>query len=385
MVKRDAESRLRKLATTFRSVAVIGPRQSGKTTLCREVFPGKPYTSLENPDVLSFAQTDPKGFLAQFKKGAILDEVQKAPHLFSYLQQILDESSKKGLFILTGSNNFLLQENITQTLAGRIGYLQLLPLSIAEIKKAGKLKGNYTNLIFSGCYPEPVVKKINPLDWYPNYLSTYVERDVRQLKNISNHSLFLKFIKLCAGRVGSVLNFTSLANDCGIDQKTAAHWMSVLEASFIIYLLKPYHNNYNKRLIKSHKLYFYDTGLACSLLGIENAKQLSVHYKGHFFENLFIMEVLKNRLNKGLPDNLFFWRDKTGNEVDLLLDKFSTVDAYEIKSGETINNDYFKGLLYYAGVEQKKVSKYLVYAGNEIQKRSNGINVYPWDDSSFLK
>ncbi len=366
MIKRHAEARLRKLGNSFRSVAVIGTRQSGKTTLCRLVFPNKPYVSLENPDIQDFAKADPRAFLAQYKNGAILDEVQRAPHLFSYLQQILDETKKKGLFVLTGRNNFLLQQNIAQTLAGRIGYLQLLPLSIKEVKAAGKLKANYHQSIFSGGYPEVIAKRVNPSDWYANYVSTYVERDVRILKNISNLSLFLKFTRLCAGRSGTLLNLNSLANDCGIDQKTATHWLGVLQAIFVVYLLRPYYNNYNKRLTKPQKLYFYDTGLACSLSGIENARQLTNHpLKGQLFENMLVMEALKKRMNSGLTDNLYYWRDKTGNEVDLLEDNPADIHAYEIKSGETINSDYFKGLLYYTAIEKKKVKKMLLYGGKE--------------------
>ena len=238
MIKRTGEARLVKLAKTFRSVAVIGPRQSGKTTLCRSVFPQKHYVSLENPDTLEFAKGDPRGFLSQYKTGAILDEIQKAPHLFSYLQQVLDETKKKGLFILTGSNNFLLQENITQTLAGRIAYLQLLPLSLQELKESKKLKAGYSWHILHGGYPEVIAKKIDPADWYPGYLNTYAERDVRQLKNISNLSQFTKLLRLCAGRTGQLLNLTSLSNDCGIDQKTVAAWLSVLQSSYVVYLLR---------------------------------------------------------------------------------------------------------------------------------------------------
>jgi uncharacterized protein len=385
MIKRQAEARLRKLGNSFRSIAVIGPRQSGKTTLCRLVFPGKPYLSMENPDVLEFAKNDPRAFLAQYKNGAILDEVQRAPHLFSYLQQILDETKKKGLFVLTGSNNFLLQQNISQTLAGRIGYLQLLPLGIKELKDAGKLTTNYHQAIFNGGYPEIIAKRVNAADWYANYISTYIERDVRLLKNISNLSLFLKFTRLCAGRTGSLLNLNSLANDCGIDQKTATHWLAILQASFVVYLLRPYYNNYNKRLTKTAKLYFYDTGLACSLSGIENARQLTNHpLKGQLFENLLVIEALKKRMNLGITDNLYYWRDKTGNEVDLLAENVAGINAYEIKSGETINSDYFKGLLYYTGIEKKKVKKYLLYGGKDTQVRSNGIHIHPWADETVL-
>jgi predicted AAA+ superfamily ATPase len=244
MIHRTAAARLLKLAKTFRSVAVTGPRQSGKTTLCRTLFPNKPYVSLENPDILEFANADPRGFLAQYKNGAVLDEVQRAPHLFSYLQQVLDETKKKGLFILTGSNNFLLQQNITQTLSGRVAYLQLLPLSLQELKEDNKIKATYGWHILNGGYPEVMAKKINPSDWYAGYINTYVERDVRQLKNISNLSLFIKLLRLCAGRTGQILNLTSLANDCGIDQKTVAAWLSILQSSYIIYLLRPYPVSY---------------------------------------------------------------------------------------------------------------------------------------------
>ena len=381
MIKRTAEARLIKLAKTFRSVAVVGPRQSGKTTLCRAVFPQKPYVSLENPDTLEFATSDPRGFLSQFKSGAILDEVQRAPQLFSYLQQVLDETKKKGLFILTGSNNFLLQQNITQTLSGRIAYIQLLPLSLQELKESKKIKTGYTWHILSGGYPEVIAKKINPADWYGHYITTYVERDVRQLKNISNLSKFIKLLKLCAGRTGQLLNLTALSNDCGIDQKTVAAWLSVLQSSFIIYLLKPYHTNFNKRITKTAKLYFYDTGVACSLLGISNAKQITTHAaKGALFENLVISELLKERFNAGAADNLYYWRDKTGNEVDVLMDNAGKLTAIEMKAGETISTDFFKGIEYFSSLKTGAVQKLLIYGGNQEQKRSNGIIVKPWNN-----
>ena len=380
MIQRSAATRLTKLANSFRSVAVVGPRQSGKTTLCRNAFPQKPYVSLENPDILEFANADPRGFLSQFKNGAILDEIQRAPHLFSYLQQILDETKKKGLFILTGSNNFLLQENITQTLSGRIAYLQLLPLSLEELKSSKKLKADYKWHILNGGYPEVITKKIPPADWYAGYINTYVERDVRQLKNISNLSQFIKLLRLCAGRTGQILNLTSLSNDCGIDQKTVAAWLSVLQSSYIIYLLKPYHGNFNKRIIKTSKLYFYDTGVACSLLGITHAKQIATHAaKGPLFENLIVSELLKERFNAGAADNLYYWRDKTGNEVDILLDKAGKLTALELKAGETVSNDFFKGLDYFSSLNTGSVQKILVYGGKQEQKRSSGTIVKPWN------
>ena len=382
MIKRIAEERLVKLAKTFRSVAVVGPRQSGKTTLCRAVFPEKTYVSLENPDILEYATSDPRGFLAQYntKNGAILDEIQRAPHLFSYLQQILDETKETGLFILTGSNNFLLQENITQTLSGRVAYLHLLPLSLAELKISTHIKTAYPWHIVAGGYPEVIAKDIVPADWYPNYISTYIERDVRQLKNITNLAQFTKLLRMCAGRTGQLLNMTALANDCGIDQKTVASWLGILQSSYIIYLLKPYYNNFNKRITKTPKLYFYDTGVACSLLGIKSAEQIPIHAaKGPLFENMIVNELLKDRFNNGENDNLYYWRDKTGNEVDILTENEGQLTAIELKSGETISTDFFKGLNYFSALETNAIEKILVYGGNQEQKRSNGIHIKPWD------
>ena len=380
MIQRTAAIKLLKLSKAFRSVAVVGPRQSGKTTLCKTVFPGKPYISLENPDTLEFANNDPRGFLGQFKTGAILDEIQRAPHLFSYLQQILDETKKSGLFILTGSNNFLLQENISQTLAGRIAYFQLLPLSLIEMEKGKKNKADYAWHILHGGYPEVIAKNIKPAEWYGSYINTYAERDVRQLKNISSLSLFVKLLRLCAGRTGQILNLTSLSNDCGIDQKTVAAWLSILQSSYVIYLLRPYYGNFNKRIIKSPKLYFFDTGVACSLLGITDVKQIFSHTaKGPLFENMIISELLKERFNKGAADNLYYWRDKTGHEVDILLDKAGKLTVMELKAGATLNEDFFKGIEYFSSLNTNPPEKILVYGGKEIQKRSSGISVKPWD------
>jgi hypothetical protein len=325
---------------------------------------------------------DPRGFLNQYKNGAILDEVQKAPNLFSYLQQVLDETKKTGLFVLTGSNNFLMQENISQSLAGRVGYLQLLPLSMSEIESNAKLKRNYIHHLFSGCYPEVVTKpKVDAYTWYANYINTYIERDVRQLKNIGNLSLFLKFIKLCAGRTGQILNLRSLGNDCGIDQKTASAWLSILESSYVVMLLNPYFNNFNKRIIKSPKLYFYDTGIACSLLGIENEKQLLTHSsRGSLFENFIMMDMLKVRYNKGLSNNLYYFRDKTGNEVDVVSDIAGKLTAIEIKSAETISSDFFGGLNYFEKLQPNSIKKVLIYGGNQKQERNNKTIVKPWND-----
>ena len=304
--------------------------------------------------------------------------------MFSYLQQILDETKKKGLFILSGSNNFLLQENISQSLSGRIAYMHLLPLSLEELKTSPYFNNNYAEHIWLGGYPEVIADAINPTDWYPNYISTYIERDVRQLKNINNLLLFTKLLRMCAGRTGQILNMASLANDCDIDQKTVSAWLGVLQSSYIIYLLKPYYNNFNKRIMKTPKLYFYDTGVVCSLLGIKSAEQIALHSaKGALFENLIVSELLKNRFNAGESDNLFYWRDKTGNEVDIITENAGQLTAIELKAGETINADFFKGLTYFSAISGQNVENLLVYGGNQTQIRSNGISVKPW--SNFIE
>jgi uncharacterized protein len=378
-VEREAAKRLKYLARTFRAVAVIGPRQSGKTTLCKMVFPKKPYISLENPSVLQFAQSDPEGFLAQFPKGAIIDEAQRQPQLFSYLQQILDETNSKGLFILTGSNNFLMQKNISQSLAGRIGYLTLLPFSLTELKKHALLKSKWVENALTGFYPEVVTKKINPSEWYSAYTKTYVERDVRQIKNIESLTLFIRFLHLCAGRAGQIINANALANDCGIDNKTVSSWLGILESSFIIYLLRPYHKNFNKQVTKTAKLYFYDTGLLCRLLNIFKPADLQHHmYKGAVFENLIITEKKKQIENEGSTNSLFFWRDKTGNEIDLITDNHKTIAIAEIKAGETINADFWRTLLYFEKLYESVLEKTVYYGGTALQKRSGKLTIAGW-------
>lgn len=380
MIVRTATAEVKLLAKQFKAIAIVGPRQSGKTTLARNVFPDKKYVSLENPDIRLFATDDPRGFLEQYPDGAIFDEAQRVPELFSYLQQILDDSTEKGKFILTGSNNFLLQENISQSLAGRIGYLFLLPFSTEEISRATKEPQSIEAAIFKGGYPPIYDNEIAPNRWLPNYIRTYVERDVRQIKNISNLNAFERFLKLCAGRIGQLLNLNSMAIEAGVDSKTVASWISVLESSFIIYLLKPHHANFNKRLVKMPKLYFCDTGLACSLLSIHNSEQLTTHpLKGSLFENYVINDMVKERYNTNEPFDLYFWRDSTGNEMDIVIDKGSDLYPIEIKAGKTITNDYFKNFQFWkktTGFESGTV----IYAGQDAQKRSNGIQVISWRD-----
>jgi len=378
MIQRTAEKELQSLARDFRAAVVVGPRQSGKTTLIRKVFHEKTYVSLENPDMRQYATEDPRGFLSNYPQGAILDEIQRVPTLFSYLQQILDETSERGLFILSGSNNFLLQENISQSLAGRVGYLYLLPLSINEINEPDT---KADELIFKGGYPALYAENLNISRFYANYIRTYVERDVRLIKNIGNLYTFERFLKLCAGRIGQLLNMSALSVEVGVDSKTIDSWLSVLEASFIVFRLQPYHKNYNKRIVKMPKLYFYDVGLACALLGIENPEQLALHpFRGALFENLIISDMLKKRFNEGKSNNLFFWRDSTGLEIDLLLEKSDKLIPIEMKSGQTVIPNYFTNIAKWMQLSDTKTG-FVVYAGNTVQKRSNGISVFPYFDA----
>jgi len=386
MLKRVLSKKLKYLAVKFPVVSVIGPRQSGKTVLVKSVFPDKEYVNLEDLDTREFALNDPRGFLAEYGKGVIIDEAQRAPSLFSYIQTEVDLKPKPGRFILTGSQNILLQENISQTLAGRIAILKLLPLSLDELKKTRYEPGNAQEYIFTGSYPRIYDKGIAPRDWYPNYIQTYVERDVRLIKNISDLNTFQKFIKLCAGRVGQVLNLLSLGNDCGITHNTAKAWISILESSYIIFLLRPYHNNFNKRLIKMPKLYFYDTGLLCSLLGIRSQQQLSTHYSaGSIFESFVLSEIFKYRFNRGLEPDCYYWRDRTGNEVDCIIEKYKSLVSVEIKFSKTITDDFFNGLRYWSKItgKAKRNQSYLVYNGKEHQQRSLA-DVVGWNNISSV-
>ena len=384
MITRIAKEKLINLANTFKSVAVTGARQSGKTTLVKEVFSSKPYVSLENIDTRQFASEDPRGFLSSYPNGAILDEVQRCPELFSYLQEILDNSTEKGLYILTGSNNFLLQENITQSLAGRVGFLNLLPFSIQELQDNNLAFDSVEEQILNGFYPPIYDQKIPVSDWCPNYIRTYIERDVRQIKNVTDLIVFERFIKLLAGRTGQEFNASSLAVETGVDVKTIQSWVGILESSFIIYLLKPHYNNFKKTIVKRPKIYFYDTALVCSLLGIRTIAHLETHpAKGAIFETMVVTEFVKNRTNKALPINLYYWRDKAGHEIDLIIDNAENLLPIEIKSGRTINSDFFKNLDYF-----KKITGFqnslLVYNGELAQKRSNGNEVINWRNISIF-
>lgn len=377
LIPREQEALLAQYANQFRAVLVVGPRQSGKTTLVRSAFPQKPYASLEDPDERLLASADPRAFLARFPEGAILDEVQRVPGLLNYLQGILDEAEKDGLFILTGSNNILLQENVSQSLAGRVGILDLLPMSYRELHAAGMRPG-LDALIFHGSYPEVHGRGRPPGAWYSAYVRTYVERDVRQVKNIADTLLFTRFLRLCAGRCGQLLNVAALSNDCGIDVKTVNAWLSVLESTYIIKLLQPYHANYNKRIVKSPKLYFVDTGLACALLGIRRVEELRLsHFRGALVENLIIIEVLKNGLNADAEQALYFWRDNKGVEVDLIVDRGRDHLPVEIKSAQTWTDDLAAGLKRFMAWSAMGSGAVLYDGGMEFTT-STGVRVLNW-------
>lgn len=380
MITRQAQNKLKKLSASFKTVAVIGPRQSGKTTLLKNIFKDKPYVSLENPDNRSFAINDPNGFLSTYKNGAIFDEVQRTPELFSYIQEIVDNSSVKGLFIFSGSNNLLLNQSISQSLAGRIGYLTLLPFTLAELAKYDIETVSDDELMLKGFYPPIYDQQIDASDWCNNYIRTYIERDIRQIKNITDLIIFERFLSLLAGRCSQELNMSALSVETGVDVKTIQSWIGILEASYIIYLLKPHFKNFRKTIVKRPKIYFYDTALVCSLLGIRTKEHLTNHpVRGALFECMVISEMVKHRTNAGLPVNLYYWRDKTGHEIDLIIDNEGKLTPIEIKSGLTINNDFFKNIDYWSNLSNEKDS-YLLYAGKIIQKRSNGSNVLCWRD-----
>lgn len=368
MFDRQLATLLSRLFGKYPFVTVTGPRQSGKTTLCRSVFPELQYANLEAPNQREFALSDPIGFLAQFKRGAILDEIQKAPELLSYLQVVADENGGNSLFVLTGSEQFQLSQSISQSLAGRTAMLRLLPLSIAEMAQDG-IKRTINELMFQGGYPRIHAQNIDPFQAHSDYFETYVERDVRQLSEIRNLTTFQRFIRLCAGRAGQLLNLSSLAADAGISHTTAREWLSVLAASYLVYELQPFHANIRKRLVKTPKLYFFDTGLLCHLVGIENAEQLVTHpLRGHIFENLIVTEVLKSQYNQARRPNLTFFRDNKGLECDLFLQSAQGLVAVEIKSGSTVNRDYFTSLNKIQNIMPDIFKSIVVYAGAESQK-----------------
>jgi len=383
MIPRTAAALLEEVRTGYPVITITGPRQSGKTTLARAVFSGKPYVSLETPDEREFAATDPRGFLARWPQGAIIDEVQHVPALFSWIQSDVDASGQMGRFVLTGSQNFGLMANITQSLAGRSSLVQLLPLSVAELAGAAKLPDVLDAMLLRGGYPALYARSLNPGRWLADYTMSYLERDVRQISQVQDLSSFQRFLRLCAGRTGQLLNLSNLAQDAGIAQSTARAWLSVLEASYIVFLLPPHHRNLGKRIVKMPKLYFLDTGLAASLLGIQTTVQLVTHpLRGALFETLIVAEFLKARYHSGLSSNLFFWRDNVGLEVDLLLDEPEGLLPIEIKSSATVTEDMFKGLRKWLAVagDAARLPR-VVCAAPESYQRS-GIDVRRWQEAT---
>ncbi|MDD4818257.1 MAG: ATP-binding protein [Victivallaceae bacterium] len=392
MIQRHLSSYIKEAATQYPIVAVTGPRQSGKTTLCRELFPDYAYVNLEKPDTRAFAIEDPNGFLAQFKKPVILDEVQRTPDLFSYIMVLADERKRMGEFILTGSQNFHLQDAISQSLAGRCAIMKLLPLSHRELtglpnrdifgikswEAPTASTGNAFEQIYRGCYPPIYDRKINPTNWLAQYTQSYLERDVRTLVNVGDLDTFEKFLRLAAGRTGQILNMDSLATDAGISPVTAKRWLSLLIASYVVFLLRPHQKNFNKRLIKSPKLYFYDTGLVCYLLNIRSAEALTLHsQRGAIFETYIVSETVKTCMNSGIEPPLYYWRDSQGHEVDLMIEDGESLFPVEIKSGQTVNSSMFEGLDYWRKLSGDSHGM-LCYGGNESYTR-NGIDVRAWD------
>ena len=385
MITREISKKTLQLAKQYPVVTITGPRQSGKTTLCRMLFKKKKYVSLEDIDERNFAMQDPRGFLNRFPDGAVIDEVQRVPDLLSYIQTIVDKKQKEDFFILTGSQQFELLETISQSLAGRTALIKLLPFTFCEAYGSRKRPPSLDKVIYTGFYPRIFDKKLNPTEAMSFYINTYVERDLRMLINVKDLSKFEIFLRLCAGRTGQILNLSSIGNDCGVNHATIKSWIAVLEASYIVKLLRPYYKNFNKRLVKSPKLYFLDTGLASFLLDIQNETQLKTHpLKGHLFESFVISELLKSRFNVGKTDNLYYFRDNIGNEVDLVCDDGYKINQMEIKSGQTISSDFFKGLKYFSALNKDISHSYLIYGGVESYVRE-GVKITGWRDIGNIR
>jgi predicted AAA+ superfamily ATPase len=366
MIQRTITNKILELAQKFPIISLTGPRQSGKTTLIRNLFPDYAYFNLENPDHRRAAKEAPKAFLRQGEKGIIIDEAQYVPDIFSYVQVEADEHNRSGGFILCGSQHFLLMEKITQSLAGRVALFNLMPFSLQELQNTSYEYDDYLTYLFKGFFPRIYDKDIAPPDYYPNYIQTYIERDARQIVNIADLGAFQNFVRLCAGRIGQLFNQSEIGNQAGIDQKTAKRWLSILETGFQVFTLGPYFRNFKKRIIKTPKLYFWDTGLACSLLGIQSEQELQSHYaRGPLFENFIIVEMIKKYYNQGIRPNVYFWRDHSGHEIDLLFDIGGQLYPIEIKSGQVLQKGFFKGLKFFNKLsETDPENAYLIYGGD---------------------
>lgn len=370
-IQREIAPKVAEALEKFPIVAVIGPRQSGKTTLCKMLKPDFTYVNLEDLTNRDFAKNDPKGFLETYAGSVIIDEIQYVPDLFSYLQVYTDKREINGEYLITGSQHFLMSVRISQLLAGRVAVFNLLPFSVSELMVGNYRHENWEHYILAGGYPRKWANNINAFEYYDNYLKTYIERDVRMLKNILNLDLFQKFIKLLAGRTGQLFNQSKLGNELGLDNKTINSWMNLLEASFIAFRLQPYYNNFNKRIVKTPKVYFYDTGLLAYLLGIRTIQDLDIHFaKGQLFENFVLIEKRKQTENYRTHEHYYFWRDATGNEIDILIEKGIHLAAVEVKSAKTIHADFFKNLKHFKEMKPE-TEAWLVYGGNEHQKRSD--------------
>lgn len=378
MIERGITKHLQKMLGQFKVVSLTGPRQSGKTTLLRAAFPDYQYFNLERIDYRQMIMSDPVGFLKDKGSGIIFDEIQHIPELFSYLQVMSDERDTSGQYIISGSQSFLLNEHIAQTLAGRVSINNLLPFDITELNCLQF--EDWREVIYRGFYPGIYDRHIDPNHFYPSYIQTYIDRDVRTLKNIGDLSAFSRFVKLCAGRVGQIINLTSLANDAGVTVNTAKSWLSVLQASFVIYLVAPYYKNFSKRLIKAPRLYFYDVGLASSLLNIQRPEDVEVHFlQGALFENLVISELLKVIHHRGLPLQLHYWRESNGTEIDCIIElPGQKLLAIEIKSGQTFQSDFVKHIKGFSKIADR-VKGVLIYGGND-SLLSQGISIIAWND-----
>jgi len=393
MIQRTLERYLRRDAGYYPVLTLTGPRQSGKTTLAKKTFPEHEYVSLEELDLRTFAAEGPHGFLQRYRGAVIIDEIQRVPGLFSYIQTLVDADPAPGRFVLTGSQNFLLMESVSQSLAGRTAVLHLLPLKRAELEgriKSEQITGHslFSNTessldpwetLYRGFYPRIHDRSIPADIWLGDYIRTYLERDVRTLINVGDLATFERFLSLAAGRAGQILNYSALANDCGIALDTTKRWLSLLIASFIVFLLPPHYRNFNKRIIKSPKLYFHDTGLACRLLGIKSAEQAMAHHqRGALFENLVVSECFKAYTHQRQHPPLYFWRDRTGHEIDLIIEEGEQLFAAEIKSGQTVSTDMFGALRWWSTATGKPLeTTTLVYGGDQTFTRS-GISVRPW-------
>lgn len=379
MIPRTAEQTVRNLLRGFPIVTITGPRQTGKTTLSKIIFSDKPYRSLEDPDIRQAATDDPRGFLERFPDGAVLDEVQRCPDLLSYLQTMVDADGRMGLFILTGSQQFGLLSGITQSLAGRSSFVELLPFSLSELAGAGLVPGNLDEMLLRGGYPPLYDRDVSVRAWFSAYVTAYIERDVRQVLKVQELETFQRFVKLCAGRTGQLLNLSSLAADCGVTHNTAKSWISVLEASYIVFQLRPHSANFNRRLVKAPKLYFYDAGLVCWLLGIQTPQHLETHpLRGNVFETFVVAELVKSRLNNGERPDMYFWRDSNGNEVDVVVEDGAQLIPVEIKSGKTVARDFFSGLDRWKALAGSRAqSPTLIYGGDE-KYIHNLTNVMGW-------